>query len=133
MSVITSTGSFSVLLYSAPQVSQMNPTDHPALISAERVQAQEDLGGVEGTNSALMRFLVCLAVAGGLFGLLLTSQATSGVAVLAFSILLSVIARIVPGERAPRCVDEAAQALTLTTRENDQSAGALERLTNAHG
>jgi hypothetical protein len=73
----------------------MNPTDHPALISAERVQAQEDLRGVEGTNSALMRFLVFLAVAGGLFGLLLTSQATSGVAVLAFSILLSVIARIV--------------------------------------
>ena len=72
--------------------------ERPALMiptAAELANIQDDLRGAEGTKSALAIFLVFLSVVGGLLGLLFASQATMGVAFLAFSILLAVFARIV--------------------------------------
>lgn len=48
-----------------------------------------------GVHSAVATILMFLAVAGGLIGLLFASQATAGVAILAFAILVAIWARIV--------------------------------------
>ena len=63
--------------------------------AAELAEIHDEMRGAEGTRSGFSTFLVVLSTIGGLFGLLLASQATMGVAVLAFSVLLAVFARMV--------------------------------------
>jgi uncharacterized membrane protein (UPF0136 family) len=62
--------------------------------SPELTNSQDEIRGVDSTHSAGAYFLLVLAFIGGLIGLLFSSQATSGVAILAFSILLAIVARI---------------------------------------
>ena len=72
--------------------------ERPAIVistAAELTNIQDDMWAPEGTKSGFAIFLVFLAVIGGFLGLLFASQATMGVAFLAFSILLAVFARIV--------------------------------------
>jgi hypothetical protein len=72
---------------------------HPSSATLSRVSrrarndAKSGTSYAEGTKSRLAAFLVFLAVMGGFLGLLFASQATMGVAFLAFSILLAIIAR----------------------------------------